>query len=101
MKHARPWFRKQTNSWYICRNGKQEYLGGHPPKAPKPHKKSGHWNAPKEILDAYHKLMGDESPKNPRAVRLKHVINHWLDDHKTLASYAWFKAFLSRSSKVF
>lgn len=38
--------------------------------------------------------MGDHSPRNPRAVRMKHVIDGWLADHKTLASYAWFKAFL-------
>jgi hypothetical protein len=96
MKHARPWYRTQTNCCYVCCNGKQENVGQHPATANKPRKnKDGHWNAPKEIRDAYPKRMGEDEQPLPRANRMKHVIDGWLADHKTLASYAWFTTLLN------
>jgi hypothetical protein len=30
MKHAKPWFRKSKNSWYVELGGKQKLLGRYP-----------------------------------------------------------------------
>lgn len=94
MKHPQPWFWAVRKGWCVCRNGKQVRLGDHPPKAPKPITKNTSWNPPTEILDAYHKLMGEDEQPLPKAVHMKHVIDGWLADHKTIASYRWFEAFL-------
>lgn len=64
MKNTLPWYRKDRNAWYCEPHGKRILLGKHPDGAAKPvkSKKSGLWNVPQEILDAYHKLMSTKKP---------------------------------------
>src|SRR5437588_8001653 len=64
MKHPTPWFWNARNGWYVIHNGNRRFLGAHPADAPKPSKskKTGLWNAPQPILDAFHTLMGSQTP---------------------------------------
>jgi integrase len=58
-RKSSPWYWEERGGWYVNIAGKREILGEHPADAPKPKKsaKTGKWNAPKEIEDAFHKLM--------------------------------------------
>lgn len=65
--NTRPWFWKQRNAWFCEPSGKRVRLGTHPEGAAKPvrSKKTGLWNVPSEILDAYHKLMSTQPSERP------------------------------------
>jgi hypothetical protein len=50
-REQRPWFRRQTWSWYVEVDGKQHNLGKHPSdKAPRRGKRG--WSPPPEIVRA-------------------------------------------------
>ena len=55
-----PWYRSERNQWWVRFRGKDHCLGDHPLNAPRPEKskKTGQWNAPREIEEAFFKLMG-------------------------------------------
>lgn len=55
-----PWYREDRNGWYVTLDGQRHHLGDHPPGAPKPRKseRSGKWNAPASIEEAFVKLLG-------------------------------------------
>ena len=63
-KKAHPWFWEARNAWYVTLHGKQHLLGEHPAKAPPPEKshKTGRWNSPKEIDQAFRRLLDGGSP---------------------------------------
>ncbi len=70
-RRASPWFWADRNGWFVNHEGRRHLLGAHPNDAQTPRKsqKSGHWNAPKEIEAAFHKLMrGDQRPVDNDAV---------------------------------
>jgi hypothetical protein len=72
MRSSSPWFRPCRNTWFVEIAGKQQVLGKHPEGAPTPKKgKNGIWNAPPEIMAAFHKLMATSSRKLPQADTLK------------------------------
>src|SRR5437870_835768 len=60
-----PWWWEAEQGWYVNIQGKRQPLGKHPPGAPAPRqsKRTGKWNAPKEIEDAFYKLMRGDSPR--------------------------------------
>lgn len=57
-----PWYWKERNQWLVTIDGKRHKLGEHPKDAPKPSKGKSGWNAPKQILDIFHKMMSQEQP---------------------------------------
>lgn len=61
-RRAKPWYRAQTNSWYVELNGTQQQLGKHPEDAAPPKRGKKGWNAPEAILTAFHQLMGKGRP---------------------------------------
>ena len=64
-KKASPWFWEARNGWYVLLNGQRHFLGEHPADAPRPQKskKTGKWNSPAPIDEAFHRLMRGESPQ--------------------------------------
>jgi integrase len=72
MRLARPWYRASKAAWYVELNGKQVRLGPHPASAPPPKRspKTGLWNAPSEIVDAFHKLMATDPAACPSPSKL-------------------------------
>lgn len=63
-RKPQPWFREERNAWYVRLNGLQIFLGEHPEGAAKPQKskKTGKWNSPKSIDEAFRKVLGGGSP---------------------------------------
>jgi integrase len=67
-KQPNPWFWEARNGWYVQHEGERYFLGLHPAgEPPKKSKKTGRWNPPPAILDAFHRLMRGE-PITARAV---------------------------------
>lgn len=67
MKHARPWFRKAKDAWYICLNGKQTRLA------------KGKKNRKEAEQLAHQLLSGAEHSKLPAFVRIADVLAKWFD----------------------
>lgn len=53
-----PWFWEARNAWMVTIDGVRHKLGEH--TGPKPKKLKSGWNAPKSIMDAFHKLMATD-----------------------------------------
>src|SRR5688572_21943143 len=71
MRPHKPWYRKQTDSWYVEIGGYQHHLGKHPDNAPPPRKGKGGWNAPPEIIAAFHHRMATVARRLPEAESLQ------------------------------
>jgi integrase/recombinase XerC len=82
MRHARPWFWKERDAWYIWHRGKKHRLAKG--------KKSR-----KAAVDAAHALLSNGSPTIPKCVRIKHIIDAWLQHAERLASHQWYADMLS------
>src|SRR5688572_10473387 len=77
---AKPWYRSQTDSWYVEVRGQQQKLGKHPEDAPKPKRTKNGWNAPPAILQAFHRLMAEgQPPPKPDVILVAHVCDYFLD----------------------
>jgi integrase len=61
-KQPNPWFWEARNLWCVKIRGERTILGPHPDGEPPPKKskKTGRWNPPQSILDAFHRLMRGE-----------------------------------------
>jgi len=98
MRQPKPWYRSQTNSWYVELNGKQHPLGVHPDPTPPKRTKQG-WIVPQSILDAYYKIMAAE-PGNlppPKDILTRQVCDLFLGHasrHTEPATYEWYRHFL-------
>jgi hypothetical protein len=95
---AKPWYRSQTDSWYVEIDGRQQNLGKHPENSPPPRKGKHGWNAPPAILTAFHKLMA-EGPQLPpaAAVLVCQVCDLFLtfsEKHNDARTFKWYKAYL-------
>jgi hypothetical protein len=66
MKQPKPWYRASKSAWYVEHNFKQHRLGEHPQGAPPPTKSKAGWNAPREILDAFYRLMATDPANLPK-----------------------------------
>jgi hypothetical protein len=66
MRLPKPWFRTSKNAWFVEHNGVQVRLGLHPENAPAPKKSKAGWNPPKEIQDAFYKLMARDPATMPK-----------------------------------
>jgi site-specific recombinase XerC len=64
-KKAAPWFWEARNGWYVLIDGTRHFLGEHPAGAGKPQKskKTGRWNSPEAIDQAFRKLLEGDSPQ--------------------------------------
>ena len=64
---ASPWYWAERGAGTSVA-GRREPLGTHPGDAPAPKKiaKTGKWNAPREIEEAFHRLMTGEKEPAPR-----------------------------------
>jgi integrase len=64
-KKASPWYWEARNGWYVIFNGKRHRLGDHPEGAAKPKQssKTGKWNTPESIDQAFRGLQGGETPQ--------------------------------------
>src|SRR5436190_22258637 len=71
-KQAGPWYREERKGWFVTLGGKKYPLGAHPPDAPRPQKskKTGRWNVPKSIQEAFGRLLqgGTKSTADDEAV---------------------------------
>jgi integrase len=99
MRPHRPWYRKQTDSWYVEIDGHQHHLGKHPDSAPPPRKGKGGWNAPPEIVAAFHHRMATSTRSLPEAEALQvaTVCDLFLDfsqRHNSPDTYRGYKDFL-------
>jgi integrase len=103
MKQPKPWFRKAKNAWYVEIENTQHFLGRHPADAtpPQKSKKTRQWNPPPAILDAFHKLMAEQSRpcENIPAIPLSvvQVCDQFLghsQKHNDAETYKWYKSYL-------
>lgn len=106
MRQPKPWFRSEANSWYVQHRGKQVLLGPHPEDAPAPKKSKAGWNAPKEIQDAFYKLMATAPEALPKAAVILacQVCDLFLDHaerHNEPATYRWYRHFLQNFCEAF
>ena len=106
MRPTSPWYRKSKNKWFVEIRGKQESLGRHPEGAPPPKKGRNGWNAPPEIMAAYHKLMAADPLHIPEQTKLQvcQVFDLFLDfshKHHEPATYLSYCAFLQDFSELF
>ena len=64
-KKSAPWYWEARNGWYVKIAGQRHFLGQHPAELPPPQKskKTGLWNAPPIIDDAYHRLVCGGTPR--------------------------------------
>ena len=65
-KRAQPWFWEERGAWYVTMKGRRHPLGAHPDGAARPakSKKTGRWNVPQEIGEAFRRLLSGE-PAEP------------------------------------
>lgn len=88
MKTPRPWYRSQTDTWYICRNGRQVPLcKGKDNKA--------------EAQRVYFRLMAQEenAPKLPppsafSVAEICDLFLSWSERHNEPSTFAWYKDYL-------
>jgi integrase len=95
-----PWFRAERNEWCVTVNGQHHRLGEHPADAPIPRKSSrtGKWNAPREIEEAFHKLISDSKSgskpvsEDAVAVVLDDFLT-WTKEHRAPITAARYEEF--------
>lgn len=60
-----PWYRSERDEWWVRIAGQDHMLGKHPQDAPRPKRsqKTKKWNTPKEIEEAFYKLMRGENSR--------------------------------------
>lgn len=97
-----PWYWEQLQEWCVELGGKRHRLGKNPATAPPPKKRAGKWIVPKEIDDAFHKLMAKETELIVPGDTVKAVMDQyleWVKDNRAERTYSWYlhhlKGFLS------
>ena len=97
-----PWYRASRDAWFVKIDGRQRPLGKHPKGAPVPKKseETGRWNAPKAILEAFHRLMAlgpAGLPKN-QEITAAHVCDLflvWSKSQHDDRTFRWYTSFLN------
>jgi integrase len=64
---AHPWYWPERNAWYVIHNGNRVPLGLHPEGTKPPKKGKRGWTPPQAILDAFHNLMTQGTPRPEEA----------------------------------
>ena len=84
MRQPKPWYRQQTDSWYVQIGPKQHVLA----------KGRG---SQKAAFDAYHKIMAENKPVEPDQLTVAKVCDlflGWSEKHNAAETFAWHRAFL-------
>jgi integrase len=82
---AKPWFRKDSQAWFICINGKQINLG----------------KDKKEAHRRFHEIMATNAPPKKEelsvhlAVELIELFLQWTEKHRAPKTLEWYKEFLN------
>ncbi len=106
MRPLKPWYRKSKGKWYVEIRGKQNPLGAHPEDAPPPKKWRNGWNAPPQIMGAFHKLMAADPAAIPKTdeLRVCQVFDLFLDyseKHHKPETYRGYRDFLQDFSEMY
>lgn len=106
MRPYKPWFRKATNSWYVEIAGRQQPLGKHPDGCQPPRKGKNGWNAPPEIMTAFHRLMAADPVTLPKSqeIQVAQVCDLFLcysNKHHKPETYNWYRYFLQTFCEQF
>ena len=98
MRKATPWYRKQTDSWYVWIGEKQQNLGKHPEGAPAPKKGKTGWNWPPSIDAAFRRLKdGKAEVKQTEGYSVEAICDMFLDyckKHSPEKQYKWYYSYL-------
>ena len=91
-KVREPWYRASKNKWYVMLGSKKVPLGPHPAGSPPPKMGKGGWNAPPEIMTAFHRLMAQDPACLPKAedVKVCQVLDlflGWSEKHHKLDTF--------------
>jgi integrase len=102
----RPWYRAQTNTWYVEVKGSQVPLGKHPDNLPRPRKGKSGWNPPEAILLAFHRLMAADPANVPRADDMKvcvvcDLFLDWSEKHHKPDTFRGYQDFLQDFCELF
>lgn len=97
-----PWWWDEEQGWYVNYQGKRRFLGKHPDGARKPQKsdKTGKWNAPKLIEDAFLVLLGGGEPvpqPTPAGDSVQDVLKDfvkWARENRATLTAERYKQFL-------
>jgi hypothetical protein len=103
-----PFFRASRSAWFVEVGKKQIPLGKHPHGSPPPKKGADKkWVAPKEIMDAYRKVMatepepapGSTAPRADGALTVAQVLDEYLgwlrqQPHKAKRTVEWYETYL-------
>ena len=100
-RRPRPWYREERDAWFVIVDGKQVPLGPHPSIAARPRQRNGKWNVPKEIDDAFLKLLTNKKPlADPSLlVGLFDEFLHWCSTERP-DSYDWYETRISAFAKT-
>jgi integrase len=104
MKQPKPWYRKSKNAWYVEIGDTQHRLGTHPAGAtvPQKSKRTGQWNPPPEILEAFYGKMAELQAQPcpgpaPSILTVAVLCDRFLDHshrHNDPKTYDWYKGYL-------
>jgi hypothetical protein len=105
-RHPEPWFR-DGRGWYVQLDGRQVFLGEHPPGFPRPQKSDGRWNPPQPIRDALHRRMaGRGTAPNATVILdsapvvavldayLDWLLNRVREGSKAQRTFDWYRKYL-------
>ena len=93
-KKAQPWYWEARDGWYVIVGGQRHFLGEHPRNAPPPKKGRRGWNSPREIDEAYRRLLDTGSPEaEPEGVEsVVAVLDDflsWCGENRRYAGVTW------------
>lgn len=93
-----PWYRAERNEWCVTIDGMHHRLGAHPAGAPPPKrsKKTGKWNAPKVIEEAFYELMGAKPAERLPEDRVIDVLDAfitWSREHRAAITVDRYEEF--------
>jgi integrase len=98
MRHAKPWYRRQTDSWYVTLRGVQYFIGRHPDgPLPQKSKKTGIWNAPPAIETAFHEFMSKGKLPTSEVIAVAKVCDLFLQHakrHNDARTFNWYSSYL-------
>src|SRR5438105_2781941 len=107
-RNPSPWWGEAEQGWFVNCQGQRHPLGKHPPGAPKPKKseKTGKWNTPRAIDDAFLALLrgedprpgprpaGNASPAGKTVYDVLRAFNAWCKENRDALTAKRYKEFL-------
>lgn len=92
-RRASPWFREERNAWFFKVDGKQKFIAEHPADAPAPKKsaKTGLWNVPDTIREAFHKLISAPVVASGTIWEVFDDFLEWTEKNKAPRTYDFYR----------